>query len=137
MEIQGKNNIENLLGIKSTSKTIQSQKGLTYKNLERLQKVAGLSKTEIARILRISVSTLKRRKETGKLTIEESNKTYRIAKLFSEAIDCFGDIESARSWIHKPMLSLGRKKPIDCLCTDEGAKEVSRLLIQIDRVVYI
>jgi putative toxin-antitoxin system antitoxin component (TIGR02293 family) len=132
-----KKTIETLLGMQGIHKMNQSLKGLTYKNLERLRKVAGLSKSEIARILGISVSTLSRRKETGKLSIEESDKAYRIARIFSEAIDCFGDIESARSWIHKPILALGRIKPIDCLCTNERAKEVSRLLIQIDRVVYI
>lgn len=44
----------------------------------------------------------------------------------------FGDPAKAESWLDRPSLQLGGRKPRDMLGSEDGARRVEELLLQID-----
>ncbi len=49
----------------------------------------------------------------------------------AEAIDVFGDTINALHWLNSECLSLGSKRPVELLDTDEGLQEVLDVLARI------
>ena len=80
----------------------QIQKGLRFSELETLQNSIGMPFEQLAAKLSISRSTLQRRKATGRLSPDESDKVMRFARLLEHATNVFGDIEKARAWLKFP-----------------------------------
>ena len=61
--------------------------GVVADALERLRTRLDLTLGEMASLLDLSVRTLGRRLEHGRLTAAESNRLYRYARLFERAVD--------------------------------------------------
>lgn len=114
----------------------QIQKGLRFTELETLQHSLDMPFEQLAAKLSISRSTLQRRKHSGRLSPEESNKVVRFSQLLEHATDVFGDIEKARAWLKFPQHGLGGAVPLDYAETEIGAREVDNLLGRIDYGVY-
>src|SRR6266567_9220160 len=112
------------------------QKGLRFSELETLQNTLDLPFEQLAAKLSMSRSTLQRRKATGRLSPDESDKVIRFARLLEHATDVFGDIEKARAWLKHPQYGLGGAVPLDYAETEIGAREVDNLLGRIDYGVY-
>src|SRR5213594_4719836 len=114
----------------------QIQKGLRFSELETLQSTIDLPFEQLAAKLAISRSTLQRRKATGRLSPDESDKVMRFSRLLEHATNVFGDIEKARAWLKFPQHGLGGAVPLDYAETEVGAREVDDLLGRIDYGVY-
>lgn len=112
------------------------QRGLRFTELETLQSTLDLPFEQLAAKLAISRSTLQRRKATGRLSPDESDKVLRFARLLEHATDVFGNIEKARAWLKFPQHGLGGAVPLDYAETEIGAREVDDLLGRIDYGVY-
>ena len=112
------------------------QQGLAFRELQQLQEGLDLPLEELATTLAISRSTLQRRKATGRLTPQESDKVVRFSRLLKQAADLFGSIERGRAWLKFPQRGLGGAVPLDYAQTEVGALEVERLLGRIDYSVY-
>ena len=112
------------------------QKGLRFSELETLQNSIDLPFEQLAAKLAISRSTLQRRKATGRLSPDESDKVMRLSRLLEHAKKVFGDVDKARAWLKHPQYGLGGAVPLDYAETEIGAREVDDLLGRIDYGVY-
>ncbi len=112
------------------------QEGLEFAELESLREQLDLPLDGLAEQLGLSRATLHRRKASGRLTSDESDKVLRFARLLGQAVQLFGGIEQARQWLKAPQRGLGGAVPLDYAQTETGAREVENLLGRIDYGVY-
>jgi putative toxin-antitoxin system antitoxin component (TIGR02293 family) len=91
------------------------------------------------RVAGLSSATMSRRAKTQnkRLTSAESDRLYRIADVFRQAIQLFeGDAGAAQRWMKEPAKALGGKTPFDHLDTGAGADEVRDLIGRIEHGVF-
>ena len=112
------------------------QAGLDFAELESLREQLDLPFDRLASQLGLARATLHRRKASGRLTTDESDKVLRFARLLGQAVQLFGGIEEARQWLKSPQRGLGGAVPLDYAQTETGAREVENLLGRIDYGVY-
>jgi putative toxin-antitoxin system antitoxin component (TIGR02293 family) len=112
------------------------QKGLPFVQLEALRKDLDLPLDQLAGKLSISRATLHRRKNSGRLSPDESDKVIRFSRLLEQATDLFGNLERGRAWLKFPQYGLGGAIPLDYAATEAGAREVENLLGRIKYSVY-
>ena len=100
--------------------------------------IAGLdaSRTEVLPTLRIARRTMERRKVTGRLLPEESERVYRLAKILALAESVLGTREKARHWLNAPNRALGNVSPFSLLESEAGTDEVTNVLGRIEFGVY-
>ena len=88
-------------------------------------------------ILVIPKRTLARRRANReKLTIEETDKALRLARIMTEADRVFGDVEKSSRWLRKRNAALAGHAPLDLLKSETGAHAVDDLLGQIDHGLF-
>jgi putative toxin-antitoxin system antitoxin component (TIGR02293 family) len=112
------------------------QAGLDFGELEALRQQLDLPLERLAAQLGLARATLHRRKTSGRLTADESDKVVRFARLLGHAVHLFGSVEEARRWLKAPQRGLGGAVPLDYAQTEAGAREVEYLLGRIDYGVY-
>ena len=112
------------------------QKGLRFSELKTLQNSIDLPFEQLAAQLAISRSTLQRRKVSGRLSPDESDKVIRYSRLVQQAADFFGEIGKARAWLKHHQYGLGGAVPLDYARTEAGAREVENLLGRMKYGVY-
>mgnify|MGYP006437375441 CR=1 FL=1 len=108
------------------------EEGLPASLLDETQERLDLPPEEMASFLGISTRTLKRRRENGTLSSVESERLYRIVRLFRKATDVFESEEEARSWLKRPQMRLGEQIPLEISRLEPGAREAERLLGRIE-----
>jgi len=112
------------------------KEGLPVKAFYRLCINLEISEKALAKTLRIAISTLARRKKTGRMTFSESERIYRIAKIYDRAVEVFCDEEMGRRWLKEPAWALGDIPPLEFAETELGAQEVDDLLGRIEHGVF-
>jgi putative toxin-antitoxin system antitoxin component (TIGR02293 family) len=121
-----------ILGIRGKQVEQSVENGLPYSSLERLITETGFTREKIARALKLPERTLAAHKGEGRLSHEESDKIYRLARIYSLAVDMTSrNTEAAREWMLRTRPQLGGKRPIDLLGTDAGSKRVENLILDI------
>lgn len=99
--------------------------------VENLQKTTLTAKETAALI--IPTRTLSHRRARGEpLTLEESDKLARVARIVALAAEVFGDADAGLAWLRKPLVRFGDRAPMAMIATEAGARLVEELLIQID-----
>lgn len=78
----------------------------------------------------------RRRARREPLTIEETDKAFRLARISSEADRVFGDPAKAARWLRKPNAALAGNRPLDLLKSETGSRAVDELLGQIDHGMF-
>src|ERR1700727_1327249 len=63
--------------------------GLPFTAIGRLQKSSGLTLDRIKHVARISEGSFARRKDSGKLSLEQSERILRISRVFEQAASLF------------------------------------------------
>lgn len=136
------------------------RKGMPLRVVFRVKKILGLSDADISRILGISSKTLLRKLRNTKtsspttqgkthlktsegekdakslrLSLVQSDRLYRFARILARARGVFGDEVLAVEWLKSPQYDLGGSVPIDLLRTDAGVQEVEHLLGRIEHGV--
>ncbi len=106
--------------------------GLSTEVLEDLQRDLELTNQELADLVLISPRTLTRRKREQRLPTDESDRAYRLGRLFELATEVLGDKTEARTWMKEPNYALGDKTPLEMVRTEPGATLVERVLGQIE-----
>jgi len=122
------------LSIPQVIKVIEN--GLPVSTFTKIKNDLGLPDKELAGFIRVPKSTLALRKKKGKFSFEESERLYRIQRLFEKAVDVFGDIESARTWLKEKAYGLGEVSPLAFAKTEIGARAVEDLLGRIEHGVF-
>jgi putative toxin-antitoxin system antitoxin component (TIGR02293 family) len=112
------------------------QRGLPFDELEALRAALDLPLDKLAPKLGMSLATLHRRKQEGRLTQAESDRLMRYARLMRQAMELFRDETAAREWLKRPAFGLGGAVPLDYADTEMGAREVEDLLGRIAYGVY-
>ena len=106
--------------------------GLPTQVLEDLQRDLHLTNREMADLVLVSPRTLARRKRETRLSPGESDRIYRLRRLFALAVRVLGDAGEARQWMKEPNFALGEKTPLELARTAPGAELVERVLRQIE-----
>jgi putative toxin-antitoxin system antitoxin component (TIGR02293 family) len=113
------------------------REGLPVKALFLLARRLDLRQAEISEKIGIPKRTLTRRlTQHSKLTAAESDRTVRLAQVYSTAAETLGDGDKAAAWLKTPNRSLRGGRPIDQLDTDPGVREVESILGRIAYGVY-
>ena len=112
--------------------------GLPFAEMQRLQRTIGLPMEAIAQSAGISQRTLARRRRTGVLAADESDRLFRVSRIVSLVIDLFeGDRESARRWLMTPHKALGDATAMELIRTDPGAREVENLVGRLEHGIIV
>ncbi len=113
------------------------ENGLPFSKFEILQEVLGLPATQLAAAINLPVSTLARKKKSGHLTSEQSEKLVRLARILGLAINLFeGNDRAARRWLKAPRETLGGNTPLEMMSTEIGAREVENLINRLQDGVF-
>ncbi|MEX2130068.1 MAG: antitoxin Xre/MbcA/ParS toxin-binding domain-containing protein [Pseudohongiellaceae bacterium] len=111
-------------------------KGFDYQVIDRLAQFSGLEKRKVAEFANISPSTLIRRAGQGKFNAEESDRLWRMARLFELATELFeGDDQAAQEWINEPAHGLDGRAPIEMIGTSLEFETVSTLIERLEHGV--
>ena len=92
----------------------------------------GYSQDEIFALVMPRRTYARRVKRREPLTVEETDRAVRLARVAELAERIFGDKEKAHRWLRKPKLALGRATPLTYLASESGARMVEEMLWQID-----
>lgn len=106
--------------------------GLPYTALEHVRDHLGASDALLAQALGISSRTLSRRRETGALTTDESDRLVLLAEIVALAQEALDSTSAAREWLRTPHSMLGGESPIDHMDTVTGMEEVKTMLYHIE-----
>jgi putative toxin-antitoxin system antitoxin component (TIGR02293 family) len=98
-----------------------------------LVRASGLTLKELASALDLSARSLQRRRRSGRLAPQESDRLYRFARIVAIANEYLGDRERAIRWLKRPNRALGGLAPVAALDTELGARQVENIL---GRVAY-
>jgi putative toxin-antitoxin system antitoxin component (TIGR02293 family) len=99
---------------------------------------AGLLTREESEELVIPRRTLHHRKQKKqRLTLEESDRLLRIARVSVQAEEVFANAEKAYRWLRKPSRPLKGAVPLDLLKTGTGATLVEDELGRIAHGIYV
>ncbi len=113
------------------------REGFPYAAVERLQRSFALSTDEIVSLLQIPTRTMTRRKESGRLKADESDRVLRAARLMHKAQALFNnDPAAAKAWMTTPQRGLSGAVPLDLAGTEVGAREVEDALGRIEDGVF-
>ncbi len=113
------------------------REGLPFLTLENLAKRFGTPQKEMARVLAITPSTLARRKVSGKLKPDESDRVVRLARIGTMADALMHrDGDAARRWLTTPLEILGGESPMQRASTELGARDVERLIGRLRHGVF-
>jgi putative toxin-antitoxin system antitoxin component (TIGR02293 family) len=125
--------IAEILGLGSSIRSVSQLEsavsaGLPKRALERLsarlhqdRSAASAYKYKV-----VPAATWKRR--TKRLSVDESEKTERLARALAAAEQVWDDREQAREWMNKPHRELGDRAPVEVARTELGARRVEALL---------
>ena len=114
----------------------QIKKGLPVSSFEKLRKNLDISEKALSSTVKIAKRTLTRRKQDGRFKVDESERVFRIARLFDKAVDVLEDHHLARKWFKEPARALNGKTPLEFADTELGAQEVEDLLGRIEYGVF-
>jgi putative toxin-antitoxin system antitoxin component (TIGR02293 family) len=93
---------------------------------------SGFSEQEVAEYV-IPPRTRRHRKVRREpLTIEESDRLVRLARMQALAENVFGDPEKANRWLRQPLGILDGRSPLEIARTDSGARLIEQILAKID-----
>lgn len=97
----------------------------------------GFTRAEIDALV-IPLRTLQhRRSRREKLSVEESDRVLRLARVLSQAEVVYESRERALAWLRRGNPRLRGRNPLEMLKTDTGSRLVEELLIQIDEGIYV
>lgn len=130
-----------LLGLEDTLpgslvKTVR--KGLPFRAFEQFVATTSLSAADAATLVNIPTRTLTRRKQSGRLEPDESDRLLRASRVVGRTIELFeGDRDAAKEWLSRPQRALGGATPFDLARTEVGALAVERLVDQIEHGIFV
>jgi putative toxin-antitoxin system antitoxin component (TIGR02293 family) len=108
------------------------KQGYSIHEFESLKSALGISGERLTMLAGISPATMHRRKSSGVLTPDESEKIYRLRKIYDTAMDVLENEENVKTWLNTPQRVFEGKKPLDYADTLPGCEEVERVLRRME-----
>lgn len=103
--------------------------GLPFATLDEVAAAAGIGRLAMARVIGLPPTTLARRRESGALTTEESDRLVRVARLVGMTYELMrGDGNAARRWLKEGHELLEGESPLERASTEVGGREVEQLV---------
>jgi putative toxin-antitoxin system antitoxin component (TIGR02293 family) len=93
---------------------------------------SSFSDREIERFVIPARTRRYRRERKEPLTIEESDRLVRLARVQALAEDVFGDAEKANKWLRQGLGMLNGQAPLELARTEAGIRVVEQILGKID-----
>ena len=132
---------ESLTGLRPTSPLRLAalvREGLPFRTLEVFGDRSRFSLAGVAALIDVPDRTLVRRKAEGRLTANESDRFFRVARIFGLAVGLFeGNVDAAKAWFERPQRGLGNVSPATAVRTDIGAREIERLIGRLEHGVVV
>ncbi len=100
--------------------------------LTHIQRQGLFSDAEIQRFIIPARTRRHREQKKEPLTIEESDRLVRMARVQAIAEDVFGDSTRANQWLREPLGELSGTAPLEWARTEAGARLVEGILAKID-----
>jgi len=114
----------------------QIKQGLPVASFDVLREEFGVAIPHLAKTLNINPRTLTRRRQSGRFNIDESERVYRLGRLFQIALNLFNEEAAARQWFAVPKETFGGETPLNYADTEPGAQEVEKQLRRIAHGVF-
>ena len=112
------------------------ERGVPLAALEEFSKYSGIPAKSLLEVV-IPARTLKHRRERKEpLSIDESDRLARVARLYEFTVRVFGGPEKARQWLLTPFDQFQGRSALELLRTGAGAQVVEETLYQIDEGVF-
>ncbi|MFY0727292.1 antitoxin Xre/MbcA/ParS toxin-binding domain-containing protein [Pseudomonas sp. NFX15] len=103
--------------------------GFSADSVKALCELGAISPLERDQI--IPFKALKTKLARGqRLTVEESDRLFRVAHIMAMAQTLFEDDEKAKHWLTKSKYRFSGKSPIEMLSTTQGTRLIEEMLIQ-------
>lgn len=112
------------------------REGLPANAFDKLRDRLHITDHRLSKIVQIPKRTLSRRRSSGRLKTDESERVLRIAWVYEKAVDVFESDTAAQNWLKKPARGLGYHIPLEYADTDLGAQEIIKLLGRIAHGVF-
>lgn len=127
-----------LLGYVTDRQNVISQikQGLPVSSFDTLREEFGVPTPQLAKTLNINPRTLNRRRQSGRFNTDESERVYRLGRLFQIALNLFKDESDVRQWFAVPKEIFGGETPLNYADTEPGAQEVEKQLRRITHGVF-
>ncbi len=108
------------------------ERGVPISALEQFAAYSGFAVKDLLEVV-IPARTLKHRRQRQEpLSIDESDRLRRVARIYDLAVRVYGDAEDAREWLIGPKRRFEERSPLVLLRTEAGEHAVQEFLIQID-----
>jgi putative toxin-antitoxin system antitoxin component (TIGR02293 family) len=92
----------------------------------------GFSKVEIEQYIIPARTQRHRKTKRERLSVEESDRVVRLARIQALAEDVFDDVEKANRWLREGLGILNGKAPLQMAQTETGARVIEQILAKID-----
>lgn len=110
--------------------------GLPVALIEEAAQIVGVSQNALLGALGIPTSTASRRKAGNEpLSIEESDRVARLARLWQDLMTVFRDAEGAKAWLNGCVPVLGAV-PLQLLATSDGFEQARTAIQRLAYGVY-
>jgi putative toxin-antitoxin system antitoxin component (TIGR02293 family) len=101
--------------------------------VERLVAASGINQDDVLAVAGVSRALWRKRRAAGTLSCQESDRLYRLIRVFEQACHLFeGDTVAARRWLLSPALGLGDARPLDYLGTSAEFQCVLDLISRLE-----
>ena len=97
-----------------------------------IQRKGFFSDTELQHFVIPARTRRHRQEKKERLTVEESDRLVRLARIQAYTEDVFGDSAKANRWLREPLGELGATPPLELAQTEAGARVVEQILAKID-----
>lgn len=112
------------------------ERGLPISKLEEFSAYSGFAIKDLLEVV-IPARTLKHRRQRNEpLSMDESDRLARVARLYELGVKVFGNPDKARRWLSKPKRRFDGRSPLVMMRTSLGGNGVEEMLYQIDEGVF-
>ncbi len=114
----------------------QIKRGFPVSVIDKIVAELDIPQKELLEIISLPSATLTRRRAEKRLNPKESDRIYRVVRIYRTALQLFeGDKDATRSWLNEPAKALGGDTPLYHLYTEAGADEVQDLIGRLEHGV--
>jgi putative toxin-antitoxin system antitoxin component (TIGR02293 family) len=113
------------------------ERGLPIAMLEEFSAYSGIAIKDLLEVV-IPARTLKhRRARQEPLSIDESDRLARVARVYELAVKVYGNRDDGREWLSGKKRRFDGKTAFEMLRTEAGEHAVREFLIQIDEGMFV
>jgi putative toxin-antitoxin system antitoxin component (TIGR02293 family) len=113
------------------------ERGVPIAQLEDFSAYSGIALKDLLEVV-IPPRTLKHRRQRQQpLSLEESDRFFRVVRMYELAVKVYSDRQDGRQWLLAPMRRFDGRTALSMLKTQAGEHAVQDFLIQIDEGMFV